>query len=296
MRAVSDLRKARWLPAILLILIGTLPAATGAAEPELRIIALKHRLADEVLPALRPLLGQGESLGAHDNKLIARVSPHTLAELERMLADLDTPRRNLRINIRHGSTRSDTMQRQEAGGTWQHGNTRITVSGDPSPGQGGATLRHGNGSQVTLHSERRTTTARDHTAPFLLVRDGGHGLLRVGESIPTVQPFLVLAGHRLVVAAGIQYYDVTAGFEVEPRVIGDRVQLALHPRLAFRTNQGSQTVEFRELRTEVLVQAGEWVDLGGVVGSANEVNRQIFGVRQGTSVEDSRFLVKIDLL
>ena len=38
--------------------------------------------------------------------------------------------------------------------------------------------------------------------------------LRVGESIPKVQPFLVLVGNRLGVVAGIQYYDVTTGFEV----------------------------------------------------------------------------------
>jgi len=34
---------------------------THAAEPELRVIPLKHRLADEVVPVVHPLLAPSES-------------------------------------------------------------------------------------------------------------------------------------------------------------------------------------------------------------------------------------------
>jgi len=155
--------------------------------------------------------------------------------------------------------------------------------------------RSGPDGTVQLHSERRVTTKRDASTQNLTVLDGGRAFLRVGESIPQVQPFLALVGNRVTVAAGIQYYDVTTGFDVEPRVLGERIQLMVTPRLAFRGNQGTQIANFQELRTVVTVIPGEWVDLGGAVESTNEVNRQILSTRRRTDSEDSRFLIRVDL-
>jgi hypothetical protein len=55
-----------------------------------------------------------------------------------------------------------------------------------------------------------------------------------------------------------------------------------------------QNVNFQELGTQVLVRPGEWLDLGGAVGSVNEVNRQILGTRRFTASEDSRFLIRVE--
>jgi type II secretory pathway component GspD/PulD (secretin) len=152
---------------------------------------------------------------------------------------------------------------------------------------------------VQLRTERRITTTRDGSTQTLTVLDGGRAFLRVGESIPQVQPFLVLVGNRLGVVAGIQYYDVTTGFEVEPRIVNgasftEQIQLTVTPRLAFRSNEGMQTVHFQELRTLVTVKPGEWVDLGGAVESADEVSRQILSTRRSTDSEDARFLIRVD--
>ena len=297
MRAAFDsmtvVASPRQLLAMLLWAI-LIPCPVHALEPEIKVIALKHRLPDEVLPALRPLLGPGESISGHDTKLIVRATPRTLVQLERLLAEIDTARRNLRISVRLGSARSTTGQSLGLSGEQQLGTTRIVVT-DPRRGSD-VTVGRSDGSGVALHGEHRVTTTHGASEPFLLVQDGGRGVLQIGESIPSVQPYLALAGRRLVVAADIQYYDVTTGFEVEPRVLGDRVLLRISPRLAFRSNRGTQTVEFRELRTEITVKPGEWVDLGGAVGSANDVNRQIFSRRQQTAADDDRFLVRVDPL
>jgi type II secretory pathway component GspD/PulD (secretin) len=273
---------------------------TQAAEPELRVIPLKHRLADEVVPVVRPLLAPGESVNGLDSRLIVRAAPLTFAQIERLLAEIDTPRRNLRINVRHAGESNRIQDSQGVSGDMRRGNTRIVVT-NGTHSTGGVSIGHtGPDGNVQLHSERHITTTRDASSQNLTVLDGGRAFLRVGESI-LVQPFLVLVGNRLGVVAGIQYYDVTTGFEVEPRIVNgasftERIQLAVTPRLAFRSNQGTQTVNFQELRTVVTVKPGEWVDLGGAVESSNEVNRQILSTHRNTGSEDSRFLIRVDTL
>lgn len=279
-----------------LILWATPVPLTHAIETETRVIALKHRLAEEVVPVVRPLLAPGESVTGMDSRLILRASPASLAQVERVLAEIDTPHRNLRISVRHAGESERLQESHGVSGDVRRDNTRIVVT-NANRGSSGVTVRGSSPSgALQVHSERRTTTTtRDNSNQNLMVLDGGRGFLRVGESIPQVQPFLVLAGDRLSVVTGIQYYDVTTGFEVEPRIIGNRVQLAVTPRLALRSSQGTQIVNFQELRTVLTVTPGEWVDLGGAVGSTNEVSRQIFSTRRDTGSTDSRFLVRVDL-
>jgi type II secretory pathway component GspD/PulD (secretin) len=283
---------------LLATLAGTCWIAPGplihAAEAELRVIPLKHRLVEEVVPIVRPLLAPGESVNGLDSNLIVRAAPPTLTQIERMLVDIDRPRRNLRISVRHNAEREYAQDSQEFSGDVRSGNTRIVVN-NGSHDTGGMTIgRNGPNGTVQLHSERRVTSTRGSSSQNLTVQDGGRAFIRIGESIMLVQTFLVLVGNRPGMVTGIQYHDVTTGFEVEPRLLGEQIQLAVAPRLAFRSDQGTQIVYFRELSTVVTVKPGEWTDLGGAVESNNEVNRQILGARRGTGSEVSRFLVRVD--
>jgi type II secretory pathway component GspD/PulD (secretin) len=289
---------------------------THATEPALHVIPLKHRLADEVVPAVRSLLAPGESVSGMDSRLVVRASSRTFAHIERLLAGIDTPRRNLRISLRHAEISEHLQDRQGVSGDVRRGNTRLVVTNGnrgtgaaapvlpcargTCPSLDGVTVGHtGPDGSFRLHNERRITTTRETSPHNLTVLDGGRAFLRVGESIPQVQPFLALVGDRLGVVTGIHYYDVTTGFEVEPRIVNEdsfkeRIQLAVTPRLAFRSNQGEQTVNFQELRTLVTVNPGEWLDLGGAVESTHEVNRQILSARRAMSSGGSRFLIRVD--
>ncbi len=280
------------LPALLCLL---LPLAAPAAEPELRVLPLKHRLADEVIPVIRPLLLPGESVSGLDSRLIVRASPRSLAQIEQLLGEIDIARRNLRITVSHGGEQETVHQDTGVSGDVRSGNTRIMISGAANDNGGLTVRRSGAHGSIETHTERRISTARDTHSQSLRVLDGGRAFLRVGQSMPEVQPFLALAGNRLVVAAGIQYRDVTTGFEVEPHLQGEQVRLAVTPRLAFLSSHGLQTVNFQELGTVVTVRLGEWVDLGGMVESANQVNRQILSTRHNRGSGDSRFLVRVDL-
>lgn len=285
------------LQPLLAFLVLAAASALQADANELRVFTLKHRLAAELVSAVQPLLGPGESVNGVDNKLIVRAAPRTHAQVERLLAELDAPRRNLRISVRLGEARDASRQSGDVSGDIRSGNTRIVVGGDRPPDTGMTVRRSGPEGNIQLHTERRVTTASDSAAYTLTVMDGGRAFVRIGESVPQVETFLVFAGPHLgAPAAGVRFHDVTTGFEVEPRTIGERIQLTIHPRLAFRSDRGIESVTLREMRTEVIVMPGEWVDLGGTLESASEVNRRILGSARRTGTSDSRFLVRVDPL
>ena len=264
-----------------------------AGTPEVHVIPLKHRLAEEVVPVLRPLLAPGESVNSMDNRLIVRATPATLALIEKTLSEIDTARRNLRISVRQAGLNESTQDSHGLSGRVQTGNTRIVVS---DTHRGGVSVSGtGTNSALQVRTERHSTRSRSNSTQNLTVIDGGRGFLRVGESIPDVQQFLVWVGHRPALATGVQYRDVTTGFEVEPRIVGERILLTVSPRLAFRADHGVQTVDFQELRTQLTVQPGEWVDLGGIVGNAHELNRRILGSHQRSASDTSGFLIRVDL-
>jgi len=299
MRAASSpfSRRCLWL-SVLLMLTMWIPAIQAASTIETRVIPLQHRLPDDVIPALRPLLGPSESIQGYDNKLIVRAGPQTLREIERVLGEIDTRRRNLRIRVPQSDVSHAESQDLGASGAWQQGNTRITIdNGGRAQDNRGLNIRRSEKqNQLTIHSDQRSEHSRRMADQSLLVLDGGHATLRVGESIPTIQPYLALAGNRLVVVPGVQFYDVTTGFEVFPRLVGDRVRLQLHPRLAFRSSQGTQTIDFQELQTEVSIRPGEWTDIGGILETANAVNQRILARDQNASGRDKRLLVRVDPL
>lgn len=278
--------------AVLLAVSPAMSSAT-AADMEIRVIPLQHRLPEELIPVLQPLLGEGESITGHDTKLIVKASPATLSQIARTLSEIDTARRNLRIQIQVGDSGQSFRQELGANGQYRNGSTRIIVT-DGEHRDGTVSARDARGNRVDVHAERRITTRRDNTDQTLVVLDGGRASLRVGELIPQVQPFLALVGDRLTIATGIQFYDVSTGFEVQPRVIGRQVQLRVNPRLAFRSDRGLQTVDFTELQTEVTIPLGEWFDLGAILGNANAVSRRILGTDRSADTASTSLRVRID--
>jgi type II secretory pathway component GspD/PulD (secretin) len=90
---------------------------TLGAENALEIITLRHRTADQVLPALRPLLEPSAALTGQRNQLMVRTSPANLADLRLALEALDRPLRRLQISVRFDESREAALARIEASGS-----------------------------------------------------------------------------------------------------------------------------------------------------------------------------------
>lgn len=278
---------------VVLLLLAGIAAVAAAADYGLKIIPLKHRTADDVIPVIRPLLKPDEAVSGFHSQLFLRASAESNRTVERVLAELDQPRRNLRVTIQQGLARDISRAGQELSGEVRAGDARIVVPGRRSS-TGGVIIGGSGEDSARYRITRSTGSQRQETGQFLNVLEGMPAFIQVGESVPYVQRFLALAGNHITVVEGVQYQDVVTGFEVLPRLVGDRVELEIAPRLSFIGNRGTQVVNFQELRTTVSVRLGEWVDLGGATTSRDEVSNAIWSTASTQSGERRTIMLKVE--
>ena len=277
------------------MILSVLGSYTLAGEYETRILQLRHRDANEVMPILAPLLQGDGRITGRQYQLFVRTSDKNVAEIQRVLKEIDTPLRTMRISVRHTGNQNTTVRQRGVSGHQRVGdNTRIIVA--PTTGSGGMVVtRTGKNGVVRYRTEQGTSMRSQDGTQFVSVLEGKRAYIAVGVSVPQVQTFLVLVGDRLATVTGVTYRDVSTGFEVLPRIRGDNsVDLEIIPRVAFLGDRDSQTITFQELSTHVSVKPGEWIDLGGVLSNSNQVSRTILGASSGGSEEQQRFEVRVE--
>lgn len=171
-------------------------ALQAAGQNSLEIVPLRHRTADQVLPALRPLLEPGGALSGRGNQLIVRASPTNLADLKRALEAIDRPQRRLQISVRFDDALEAASRGVEASGRISNRGGRVGVR---------------------AHDER--TAGTEQLDQRIQVLEGGRAFIATGESIP-----LPISRDGAVIR------EVSTGFEAVPRLARDTVLLDIAPR------------------------------------------------------------------
>src|SRR6476646_1258060 len=179
--------------AVFSILLVAVIAGQAAAQGSLEIIALRHRTADQVLPALRPLMEPGATLTGHGTQLIVRTTPANLAELRRALEELDRPLRRLQISVRFDDALDGTARGVETSG-------RVT----------------NRGSSVDVQVQDRQSAATERVDQRLQVLEGGRALISTGRSAPIYD--------------GAGFRETASGFEAIARLAGDGVLVEIAQR------------------------------------------------------------------
>ncbi|MEX2241683.1 MAG: secretin N-terminal domain-containing protein [Burkholderiales bacterium] len=228
------------------------------AQASLEVIELRHATAEQVLPALRPLLEPGGVLTGQRSQLIVRTSARNLAELRRALEILDAPARRLVISVRFDSAGSSAESAIEAGG-------RISSRG----------------SRIDARVTESRSAATERVDQRLQVLEGGRAVIAEGTSRP------------LQLRDGVLVQDIVTGFEVVPRVVGDTVMLEVAPQ---RQSPGVApgTVQTLGSASTIRARLGEWVELAGGDERAARDERGILSRSRGGSSGARRIWVKVD--
>ncbi len=236
-----------------LVLAGVLAcvAAAAMAQQALEIIPLRHRTADQVLPVLQPLVEPGGTLSGSRNQLFLRASSGNAADIKRVLESIDRPSRRLEILVRH-----DDAQERE----------RRDLGASGSIGSRGARI------DVTAEDSRRARAER--VDQRVQVLEGGRAFIFAGQSRPVHVPG----------ATVIQ--EVGSGFEVVPRLSGERVLLDIQTGSA----HGQRAV------TTLSARLGEWVEVAGIASERAREDRSIGSASSRRGVEARRVWLKVEEL
>lgn len=255
-------------------------SATVYAETEFKIITLQHQFADNLLPVISPMVGAEGTATGTQNQLILRASPERMREIETLVQQLDVVRVNRRITINTANNSQSQQNRTEARG-------KITIDDMSIGNDRKAPANSGN-----IIIERNRNRSQNTSSQFLNVLDGERAFIRVGQIVPFTQEWMTITKHYVHVDRLTDWHEITTGFAVRPRTIGNQVELEITPRIASLNGQG--TVDFEALSTTIRLSLNEWVDIGGTMQNNDEVSRKILGLQNRTSSQNSSLIIKVD--
>ncbi len=204
------------------------------AQASLEVIDLRHTTAEQVLPALRPLLEPGGVLTGQRNQLIVRTSPANLAELRRALQALDAPARRLVIAVRFSGEAAIERTELAAG------------------------VRDG---RIEARARQERSAGAERVDQRIQVLEGRRARIATGASRP------------LELRDGTLIQDVATGFDVIPRLAGDTVVLEIAPQREVAGTLTRGSVQVERASSTIRARLGEWVELAGIdaTGSSRRI-------------------------
>jgi hypothetical protein len=250
------------------------------AETEFKIITLQHRFASDLLPIIEPMVGADGTATGMNNELILRASPERMREIEATIQKLDAARANRKITVNRNNSMQNQRERVEASGNVRAG--KVTVNND----------RRARPNSGNIDIENSSSNTQQNSSQFLNVLDGELAFIRVGQIVPFTQEWVTITRRFVAIERITDWRDITTGFAVRPRTVGNQVELEITPRIARLNQQGF--IDFEELTTVVRTNLGSWVDIGGTMQQNDEVSRKILGYQNSANQQKSNLSIKVD--
>jgi len=198
-------------------------------------------------------------------RLIVVTTPSRHARLNEIMGEADAKTGNVQINVRF---RSQASERDRA----------LGVKGDGSivVGPGGTS------GKIVIQPEVRDTlteTSGD-TIQMLLVASGREGYLRVGESVPYIDWISEYSWRGGYTESRIQWQEAGSFLVVTPIIMGDgkTIHIRLTPEIRGMVDGNPFRMKYAALSTEVMVQDGQTIPLGGSVQNQEFYSRFLIGV------------------
>lgn len=260
-------------------------------QAAIKVMALKHVAAEEILPVVRDVLeGQGK-VGVWDNRLIVNASAEEIATIEEVLQQIDIPPTMLRISVRQEDRQGRAGNRAVLSSSSLPANVKASASGT----SGGETKQavQSTGARLLGNSSKQTTQT-------LRLRDGSKGFILMGEMVPYVREMLMLARRYAGYGQTVEFQAVNTGFWVRPILERGYATLEIRPYLEGFQRSSSRMmgmpspVKLQELVSTVRVPLGKWVDLGHHLREGDEVSRAILTWRTNNLHQEQTVWVKVD--
>jgi type II secretory pathway component GspD/PulD (secretin) len=253
-----------------------------ARADDVEVIQLQYRTAEQVIPALRPMVEQGGAISGMQSTLVIRASRANLAQLKQIVASLDTIPRRLIISVR-----------QDAGAAFEQRATGVsgTIGGDVRVGINEPAQRR---SGVAIGAIDARGSVDDRVTSQVQVLEGSPAFIAAGQSVPVRSTVVTPAPGGPVVQHTTSFQNLNTGVYVIPRVSGDRVFLEISPQRATPGRQGPGSANYQQIVTTASGRLGEWIPLGGIDRSGASSQSGVLQGSVGVRASGSSVWVKVD--
>ncbi len=240
-----------------------------AVAQKIEVIDLHNRPVEEIIPLVGPMIKPGEAVSGTGYKLILRASGETVAEVRRLLAQIDTGLQNLIITVR----RENEIQSEQS---------EAALNAFYDSQQGGA---------ISGQIDRQQASHSTQGGQRVRVLEGSAAYIHSGTEFYTPSIVHYQKGHA---DYGAARNSAGSGFYVVPRVNGNQVNLEISSYGdTIRGNDG--TIDTQSVSTVISGQLGEWINIGGA-GQTRQLKQQgILSSAQSGSSRQSGVVVKVDV-
>lgn len=278
---------------LLAALAGLATAGALAQQSVLEVITLKYRTADQVLPLLQPFVDRDGSISGMQNQLILRTSPANLAEIRKILDQVDARPRQLLITVRQDVDLETA--RREGGLSGRVGigdNASISVPGGARRDDGLVIQGGGGNTHLQARISARELRASDANTQRVQVLEGNVAFISVGQSVPVPSQQVIQTPSGTQIVQSTQFRDFNTGFQVLPRVSGDTVTVEIIPQRD-RPGRNPGGGGIQGVSTVVSAPLGEWMEIAGIAQTGGARSAATLSQRGQVSAERRSVLLMV---
>lgn len=247
----------------------------ATAQLSMEVLTPRHRLTEDLLPVLQPMVEPGGSISAMSGKIIVRASPANISQIRQALEAIDTPARSLQISVRQGGTAHEEDSRIGA-------DARVDLhNGDVD-------------TRIRAQADARSRDEAGHSVQTVQTVDNGQATIFLGTSMPVPTTQVVTGPGGTVVTRTQQYVNAGTGFTVLPRLVGDQVTLTITPQA--QRIQGRGSISGSGLSTTVRGRLGQWLPLGGVSQSRQASSSGLLDSNNTNAETNTSYWIRVDAL
>ena len=262
-----------------------------AAGMKIEIIPLKHRLVQDVLPAIQPLVEQGGTVTGMNNQIIVKSTPSNIAQIKQVLNSLDAKARQLQILVTQDI--SGIRNRTESGLSGSIGNDNVRITSPDTSNRGASVTIGDENNAIRYRHLSSRSSIEDNNAYRVTTLEGSPAFIQTGVSIPLPQQRTTVGAGGVSVQNSVQYENVSSGFYATPQLNGDNVTLFISSSLDRVTpNQGS-LINTQQAQTTVQGKLGEWIQVGGTSQQFNDSGRRNVITTRNSGEEHRSIYLKV---
>ena len=274
-----------YLLLVLILFSGFLHAAG------LQIIPLNYRSAEEIIPLVRPLLGNNAVVTGSGYKLIVRASLQQINDIKILLKEIDRPLQQLIISVRQDRQFTGENARHGVAGSLGNDKSRLQFGKPTRPG--GLSVQYQNNDDILqAYTRQQDVAIDDNISQQVRTISGQSAYIRIGLSRPIPQQQTIVRSNQIIQTQNTYYQDSNTGFYVTPRVHGEQVILQINTQ---RQQPNGYRVESSQISTSVQGKLGEWIALGGSDESSKQSGSRLFQKNSRSSNDLRNVSVRVTL-
>ncbi len=256
------------------------PTQEKKAEAIIESVRLTHKTAEELIPLVKPLLGNHATVAGEGQRMFIRTTPKYMEQVKQLVSDLDTPVHQLEISLSYNpAVLKENTQVAD----------NVLLESDT------ATIRIYQPGDTAEKTEYYTTRGRQISDDTYSVRvlEDKWATIKTGMSIPVVERHHNRDG---TVTETIHYKELNTGFRLKPRLTGDKVTLDVSAFGASESRLGGGKLKQYQTDTSFRVTLGKWFPVSANTGRpVEQAGKRVYGTRR-SSEQERLIYIKVDLI